>query len=114
MNISGSDHVSLALDGRGISNRVGESGCHFKLVLLFRTLHQRPELCGLIKKLGKLAKVQKCRFHQLTRSVDVRFFPLAARGGERLDLDDQVRTAVNNMTALESLVWTASHRSCGM
>ena len=40
-------HVSL----RG-SDLLGESGCHFKLVLLFRTLHERPELCGLIRKLG--------------------------------------------------------------
>lgn len=50
----------------------------------------------------------------LTRVLDVRFFPLAARGGERLDLDDQVRNAVSNMTALESLVWTASPLYLGL
>ncbi|WVQ95692.1 hypothetical protein IAU59_002790 [Kwoniella sp. CBS 9459] len=68
--------------------RPWEDGCHFKLVLLFDTLHRHPELCNLIKKL------------------DVRFFPLAARGEERSDLDDHVKKAVENMHNLRSLVWT--------
>lgn len=37
---------------------------------------------------------------------DVRFFPLAARGGERYDLDGEVRDAIAQMTNLKSLVWT--------
>ncbi|WVF68162.1 hypothetical protein IAT40_002927 [Kwoniella sp. CBS 6097] len=68
--------------------RPWEDGCHFKLVLLFDTLHRHPELCRLIKRL------------------DVRFFPLAARGEERSDLDDHVKKAVEDMQQLQSLVWT--------
>ncbi|OCF33621.1 hypothetical protein I316_04695 [Kwoniella heveanensis BCC8398] len=68
--------------------RPWEDGCHFKLVLLFDTLHKHPELCSLIKRL------------------DVRFFPLAARGEERSDLDDHVKRAMENMRNLRSLVWT--------
>ncbi|WRT70742.1 uncharacterized protein IL334_007741 [Kwoniella shivajii] len=68
--------------------RPWEDGCHFKLVLLFDTLHKHPELCKLVRKL------------------DVRFFPLAARGEERSELVDHVQTAIGEMANLESLVWT--------
>ncbi|WWC92354.1 uncharacterized protein L201_007311 [Kwoniella dendrophila CBS 6074] len=68
--------------------RPWEDGCHNKLVLLFDTLHRHPELCKLVKRL------------------DVRFFPLAARGEERSVLDDQVQKAITEMSNLESLVWT--------
>lgn len=39
---------------------------------------------------------------------DVRFFPVSAQGDQRIDLDDQVRRAMEQMDNLESLVWTAS------
>ncbi|WWD20751.1 hypothetical protein CI109_105227 [Kwoniella shandongensis] len=68
--------------------RPWEDGCHFKLVLLMDTLHKNPELCELVHKL------------------DVRFFPLAARGNERSELDDQVQQAISHMYNLRSLVWT--------
>nr|XP_018259775.1 uncharacterized protein I303_07845 [Kwoniella dejecticola CBS 10117]OBR81933.1 hypothetical protein I303_07845 [Kwoniella dejecticola CBS 10117] len=68
--------------------RPWEDGCHFKLVLLFDTLHRHPELCKMVKRL------------------DVRFFPLAARGEERSDLDGHVQKAIEEMENLESLVWT--------
>ena len=61
-----------------------------QLVRLFRTLSSDPEICSLVKHL------------------DVRFFPLAARGGERYDLDGEVREAIKHMINLESLVWTVS------
>ncbi|KAK6906564.1 hypothetical protein L486_07821 [Kwoniella mangroviensis CBS 10435] len=68
--------------------RPWEDGCHFKLVLLFDTLHKHPELCRMVNRL------------------DVRFFPLAARGEERSEMDDQVQKAMGEMDNLESLVWT--------
>ncbi|KAK8850569.1 hypothetical protein IAR55_004487 [Kwoniella newhampshirensis] len=68
--------------------RPWEDGCRFKLVLLMDTLHKHPELCELVHKL------------------DVRFFPLAARGSERSELDDQVQQAISHMCNLQSLVWT--------
>ncbi|KIR35721.1 hypothetical protein I352_01999 [Cryptococcus deuterogattii MMRL2647] len=68
--------------------RPWEDGPHVKLVRLFETLHRRPELCRLIRRL------------------DVRFFPLATRGEERSDLDDHVQLAMSNMCNLESLIWT--------
>ncbi|OWZ59804.1 hypothetical protein C356_00716 [Cryptococcus neoformans c45] len=68
--------------------RPWEDGPHVKLVRLFETLHRRPELCRLIRRL------------------DVRFFPLATRGEERSGLDDHVQLAMSNMCNLESLVWT--------
>jgi hypothetical protein len=46
--------------------------------------------------------------HDCRSSVDVRFFPLSAQGGERVELDDQVRKAMEQMSNLESLVWTVS------
>ncbi|WVQ85859.1 hypothetical protein IAT38_008027 [Cryptococcus sp. DSM 104549] len=64
---------------------------HFKArldLLLFETLHQHPELCRLIRRL------------------EVRFYPLAARGTDRIDLEEHVQLAVQNMVNLESLVWT--------
>jgi hypothetical protein len=36
-----------------VANGEGEDGCHSKLVLLFDTLHRNPELCRLVRKLGK-------------------------------------------------------------
>ncbi|WWC72622.1 uncharacterized protein I206_106585 [Kwoniella pini CBS 10737] len=73
---------------RHIWVRPWEDGCHFKLVLLFDTLHRNSQLCKMVKRL------------------DVRFFPLAARGEERSELDDHVQKAVEEMDNLESLVWT--------
>jgi len=39
---------------------------------------------------------------------DVRFFPVSAQGDQRIDLDDQVRQAMEQMDNLESLVWTVN------
>jgi hypothetical protein len=36
-----------------LANKVGEDGCHSKLVHLFDTLHRSPELCKLVCKLGE-------------------------------------------------------------
>jgi hypothetical protein len=44
-------------------------------------------------------------------AADVRFFPLATRGRERYELDDQVEKALTSMLNLESLVWTVGHLS---
>ncbi|WVR08647.1 hypothetical protein IAU60_005704 [Kwoniella sp. DSM 27419] len=68
--------------------RPWEDGCRRKIKLLFENLQQEPELCEMVKRL------------------DVRFFPLATRGEERTQLDDQVQAAVGGMQRLESLVWT--------
>lgn len=70
-----------------------------QLVRLFRTLSSSPELCGLVKHLGGFSSTMELR-------SDVRFFPLAARGGERYDLDGEVRDAVSQMINLKGLVWT--------
>jgi hypothetical protein len=82
---------------------LGEDGCRGKLMMLMDTLDGNEELCGLVHKLGQ--SDVSARWRKLTL-VDVRFFPLAAQGGERLDLDDQVRKAIGQMANLESLVWT--------
>lgn len=68
--------------------RPWESSPHFKLVLLFDTLHKRPELCRLVKYL------------------DVRFYPLATTGEERYELDEHVQKALAAMENLEHLTWT--------
>ena len=61
---------------------------HVKLVLLFETLHKKPELCRLVKYL------------------DVRFYPLATTGEVRYELDEHVQKALAAMDNLEHLTWT--------
>ena len=87
---------------------VGEDGCRFKFVSLFDTLHREAELCRLVHKLGTDLLSE---FSRETDNLDVRFFPLSARGSEREDLNEQVRKAMEQMQNLESLVWTVRPRS---
>ncbi|ODN99450.1 hypothetical protein L198_03294 [Cryptococcus wingfieldii CBS 7118] len=68
--------------------RPWEEAPHMKLVMLFETLHKRPELCRLVRRL------------------EVRFFPLATRGEARSELDDRVQLAISHMDNLTSIAWT--------
>jgi hypothetical protein len=70
------------------------------------TLSRKEDLCRLVRRLGESSNYRYSGL--IADGTDVRFFPVGAQGSERIDLDDQVRKALEQMHNLESLVWTVS------